>query len=247
MSVVTIGSFTIQRLLTAQPFGYDDVNVRQGLTARKWLVSGLLTQSQWRDLVSVYETWRNTRISDPDSLVSGTVGTTIAFSATTNGQSWSDIACWFSSPPAAEQVGPFLQASVELVDAAQALACAKKSQELSNEDRPALGTFVIGGVTLTLLDPPETYQDVPQLSLTATGKSYISGPLAATKVYNVRGTTNSTGWDGIQTWFEDAVGVRPDPGDLFPIAAPSATAANRIDGGLKTVEYTVTLSVAEAR
>ena len=247
MSLITIGTFTIDRHLTAQPFGYDEVNTRQGLTARKWLVSGLLTPAQWRDLVTVYEDWRDDRIEDPDSVVAEDVGTTIAFSAATNGQSWSSVACWFSAAPSGQQVGAYLQVSVELVDANQALAVALKSQELGNEDRPSLGTFSLGGVTLTLLEPPETYQDVPQMALTATGKSYISGPLAATKVYAVRGTTNASGWTDIQEWFEDAVGVRPDPGDYFPIGAPSATAANRIDGGLKIVEYTVSVSVGVAR
>lgn len=244
---VTIGTFSLTRTFTAQPFGYEETNTRQGLTARKWLVSGLLTPAQWRQLVAVYEQWRDTRINDPDSVVAQDVGTTISFTANTNGQSWTSVPCWFITAPSGDQVGAYLQVSVELVDAAQALEVALKSQELSNEDRPSLGTFTLGGVTLTLLTPPETYQDVPQMALTTTGKSYISGPLAATKVYAIRGTTNATGWTGIQTWFEAAVQSRPAPGDYFPIAAPTASAANRLDAGLKTVEYTVDVSVGVAR
>lgn len=244
---VTIGTFKVDRNLTAQPFSYDETNTRQGLTARKWRLSGLLSQAQWRELVSVYEAWRDARIEDPDSIVAQDIGTTINLTASTNGQDWIGVPCWFTAAPQADQVGPYLQASCELIDARQALAVALRSQELGNEDRPALGTFTIGGVVLTLLAPPETYQDVPQLGLTTTGRSVISGPLAATKVWNVQGTTNATGWAGIQTWFEAAVGVRPSAGDLFPISAPSASAANKIVDGLKTVEYTVSLSVAEAR
>jgi hypothetical protein len=244
---VTIGALSIDRNLAAQPFGYDETNTRQGLTARKWQVSGLLTKAQWQSLVSVYEAWRDARIDDPDSVVAQDVGTTINLTANTNGQSWTSVPCWFSTAPSADQVGPYLQASCELVDANQALAVALRSQELGNEDRPALGTFTLGGVVLTLLDPPETYQDTPQMALTATGRSYITGPLTATKVYQVRGTTNATGWAGIQTWFEAAVQARPGAGQLFPISAPSASAANRIEGGLKVIEYTVTCSVAEAR
>jgi len=244
---VTIGTFKVDRNLTAQPFSYDETNTRQGLTARKWRLSGLLSQSQWRELVSVYEAWRDARIEDPDSIVAQDVGTTIKLTATTNGQTWTGVPCWFTAAPQADQVGPYLQASCELIDAQQALAVALRSQELGNEDRPALGTFTIGGVVLTLLAPPETYQDVPQLGLTTTGRSVITGPLAATKVWNVQGTTNATGWAGIRTWFEAAVGARPSTGDLFPINAPTASAANKIVDGLKTIEYTVSLSVAEAR
>jgi hypothetical protein len=244
---VTIGTLSIDRNLTAQPFGYDETNTRQGLTARKWQVSGLLTKAQWQALVSVYEAWRDARIDDPDSVVAQDVGTTINLTASTNGQSWTSVPCWFSTAPSAEQVGIYLQASCELVDANQALAVALRSQELGNDDRPALGTFTLGTVVLTLLKPPETYQDTPQMALTTTGRSYITGPLAATKVYQVEGITNATGWAGIQTWFEAAVQARPSAGDLFPISAPSASAANRIEGGLKVVEYTVSVSVAEAR
>jgi len=244
---VTIGTLSIDRNLAAQPFGYDETNTRQGLTARKWQVSGLLTKTQWQALVSVYEAWRDARIDDPDSVVAQDVGTTINLTASTNGQSWISVPCWFSTAPSAEQVGIYLQASCELVDANQALAVALRSQEIGNDDRPALGTFTLGGVVLTLLKPPETYQDVPQLALTTTGRSYISGPLAATKVYQVEGTTNAPGWAGIQTWFEAAVQARPSTGDLFPISAPSASAANRIEGGLKVIEYTVSVSVAESR
>ena len=244
---VTIGTFRVDRNLTAQPFSYDETNTRQGLTARKWRLSGLLSQSQWRELVSVYEAWRDARIEDPDSIVAQDVGTTIKLTANTNGQTWTGIPCWFTAAPQADQVGPYLQVSCELIDAQQALAVALRSQELGNEDRPALGTFTIGGVVLTLLAPPETYQDVPQLGLTTTGRSVITGPLAATKVWNVQGTTNATGWAGIRTWFEAAVGARPSTGDLFPINAPTASAANKIVDGLKTIEYTVSISVAEAR
>ena len=95
---ITIGSFTCNAL-TAQPFGYEG-DARSGLTARTFRVSGLLTSSQWQALISEYNTWRNLRIQDDDTLKSATVGTTIALSiASINGLSVSALPCWFAEPP----------------------------------------------------------------------------------------------------------------------------------------------------
>ena len=41
---LTIGAFSTNAL-TAQPFGYEG-DARQGLTARKWTISGLVTKAQ---------------------------------------------------------------------------------------------------------------------------------------------------------------------------------------------------------
>ncbi len=245
---VSIGAFTTNKLL-AQPYGYEDTDTRNGLTARRWLINGLLTPAEWQSLIGVYNTWRDARIQDADSVAANSIGTTVSLTTSANGLSWSGLACWFSSAPSGEQVGAYLSVSVELVDAAQALQVALRQQEKarSAEDRPSLGTFTLGSCTLTLLRPPVTYQDVPQMQLTAAGTSYVSGPLAATKVYALEGETNAAGWAALQTWFESTVGTTPAAGAYFPVSAPSATAANTVVGGLKVVTYTVNLSVGVAR
>ena len=92
---ITIGTFTANAL-TAQPFGYEG-EARSGLTARTFQVSGLLTPTQWQALVSEYNTWRNTRITDEDTLSSGVVGTTINLTITSaNGLSVTALPCWLS-------------------------------------------------------------------------------------------------------------------------------------------------------
>lgn len=162
---------------------------------------------------------------------------------------WSGVGCWFTSAPRGDQAGPYISASVELVDAAQALQVALRQREKakSAEDRPALGTFTLGGCTLTLLRPPVTYQDVPQMQLTAAGTSYLTGPLTATKVYALEGETNASGWSALQSWFESTIGTTPAAGAYFPLGAPTATAANDVVNGLKVITYTVTLSVGVAQ
>lgn len=245
---VSIGAFTTSKLL-AQPYGYQETGTSDGLTARQWQVSGLLTSTEWQSLLSVYNTWRDARIQDPDSVAANSVGTTVSLTAAANGLTWSGIACWFTSAPTGEQAGRYIQANVQLVDAAQALQVALRQREKakSAEDRPALGTFTLGSCTLTLLRPPVTYQDIPQLQLTAAGTSYITGPLTATKVYALEGETNAAGWSALQTWFETTVGTTPAAGAYFPVSAPTATATNDVVNGLKVITYTVSISVGVAK
>ena len=247
---VSIGAFSTNKLLV-QPFGYDETDTSAGLTARKWTVSGLLTSTEWQSLLSVYNTWRDTRITDADTLSSASVGTTVSLTASANGISWSGIGCWFTSAPSGTQAGPYIQASVELVDAAQALAVLlrqeEKNRQRSEATTPSLGTVTLGSATLTLLAPMETYQDTPQLQLTASGTHYLSGALTATRVRRIEGTTTSSGWTAVRSWYETSVASTPSAGAWYPISAPSDSAEVIISGGAKSTRYTVTVDVAEVK
>lgn len=261
---VTIGSFSTDALL-AQPFGYEG-EARTGLTARSFRINGLLTPSQWQALVSEYNTWRNARISDADTLSSGTVGTTVNLSITSsNGLSVSSLACWFTEPPSGEQAGAYISASVTMVDAAQALAVILREQEKSRQNSEALtpsfgSWFIVTGTpdkivpslgggesaaaTIVLIKDPVTYQDGPTLTLAATGAHVLQGPLTATKVRSIEGTTSSASWAVIQTWYEEVVASIPAVNSWFPITAPSATAEIIISNGAKSTRYTVTFDLA---
>jgi hypothetical protein len=246
---VTIGAFSCTHL-TAQPFGYEG-DARQGLTSRFWSISGLLTKTQWTALLSVYDTWRDARIQDQDTALSGAIGTTVSLTADGFGQSWSSVACWFVSAPAGEQLGAYVQASFTLVDATQALAVLLREQEKGRQSeeasRPAYGTLTLGSCTLTLIEEPVGYQDAPNLQLTAGGRHYVQGPLAATKLRKVVGTTTSAGWSALQTWYEAIVQTTPAAGTYWPISPPEATGEVIIDGGAKATRYTVNLTQALVR
>lgn len=244
---VTIGSAVISRLV-AQPFGYEETNTRTGLTARKWLATGLCTATEWAQLLSVYESWRDLRILEDDPVKSAVVGTTVSLTASANGMTYTAVPCWFISAPSGEQVGVYVQASVELVDAAEALEVVLREQEKAeDEDLPDLGTFVLGDAVITLTKPPETYQDVPQMQLTASGATYISGPFGVTTVRDVEGTTNAAGWAAVQAWVVATTVATPDVGDYFPLSAPTAIAENKVIDGVKTVQYTVNISLGVVR
>lgn len=248
---VTIGAATFPSL-TAQPFGYDG-DARDGLTARRWRITGLLTAAQWAALCTAYDGWQAARIADPDTLLSGTVGTTISLTATGYGQSWTAVPCWFIAAPSGDQIGSMIQATVELVDAAQALAAALREQEKSREgsealSRPSLGTVTVGSTVLTLTQPMEQFTEAPQPQLTAAGKHYLSGPLAATLVRNIVGTTDSAGWTAIRSWYSTIVTSTPAAGTWFPTGdGPSATAEAIVDAGVKSTRYTVTLQLVQIR
>jgi hypothetical protein len=242
---ITIGAASFPTL-TAQPFGYNETDTRAGLTARRWLIQGLLKPSEWLALDTAYTTWRASRIQDDDSLASGTVGTTIAFSGKgAGGVTWTNIACWFFSAPSAEQSGAYLSASVELVDANQALEVLLRAEEKSYEaeDLPNFGTITIGTTVVTLTRPVDSYGQGPSLELTATGNHYITGPLVVYKIKDVEGTTDETGWNNIRSWYESQIVAVPSSGSYFPISFPTATAEKKVVNGIKTTVYTISIQL----
>lgn len=245
---VTIGSFTTNALL-AQPFGYEG-DARTGLTARTFRINGLLTKTEWQALISEYNTWRGTRITDADTLSSGTVGTTVNLTiSSTNGLSVSSLACWFAEAPSGEQAGVYVNASVTLVDANQALAVLLREQEKSRQSSeattPSLGTVTLGSAVVTLTRPMETRQDGPSVALTATGVSYVTGPLAAHKVRQIEGYISSGTYSDLLSWYDTTIAAVPAATSWFPISPPTATAEVIISGGAKSTRYTVSLTALQ--
>lgn len=245
---ITIGSFSCSAL-TAQPYGYEG-EARTGLTARTFRVSGLLTSNQWATLLSVYDSWRNTRITDADTLQSGVVGTTVSLTASSiNGLTVTALPCWFSEPPSGEQAGAYISASATLVDAAQALAVLlrqkEKERQGSEATLPSLGTVTLGSAVVTLTRPMETRQDGPSVALTATGTSYVTGPLVAHKVRQIEGYISSGSYSDLLTWYDSTIAAVPAASSWFPITAPSATAEVIISGGVKSTRYNVQLTALQ--
>lgn len=250
---ITIGTFSTNAL-TAQPFGYEG-EARTGLTARTFRVSGLLTTAQWQALVSEYNTWRDLRIADEDTLKSGTVGTTISLTVTsTNGLSVTSLACWFAEPPSGDQAGAYISASALLVDANQALAVLlrkdEKDREANEKDLPNLGTVTLTRASgtspvITLTQPMDTRQDGPTVALTATGVSYLTGPLAAHKVRQIQGYISTGTYENVLSWYDETIGAVPASTSWFPVQAPTATAEVIIDGGVKSTRYNVQLTALQ--
>ena len=244
---LTIGNWVYSGAnYTAQPFGYDAREVTKGLSAHTIQVQVLLTNSEWSSLLDEYDDWRDVRITDADSLASNSVGTTVNVAASANSVSWSAVPCWFIDAPEGQQAGAYVQASVRLVNAAEALQVLQ-AEEKKSSDTYYFGTWTLGTTTLDLVQAPETYQDTPTLSLSASGQSYIAGPLTATRVRNIVGVTDAAGWSAIQTWFENQIQALPQAGDWFPLGAPSAEAKAQIINGARSDQYTVSISLGQVK
>lgn len=249
---ITLGSFTFNTL-TAQPYGFEELEGYSGLSARAWRVQGLCTEAQWASITTTYSTWRDTRITDEDTLKSMVVGTTVNFSGSAAGLTWTDIPCWFLAAPTGEQTGAYISVSFSIVDAAEYLealiAQEEKKAERDDALTPDLGILTISygehTAVLTLTKPPESYSNTPTVQLTATGKPYISGPLAATRIMDVEGTCDESNWIALQSWYEAIVIDTPAAGTWYPTSAPTATATAEIQDGVKTTVYSVTLQLTQ--
>lgn len=248
---ISIGATFSTDKLTAQPLAYEG-EARTGLTARTFRLSGLLTTTQWQALLAEYNAWRDTRIQDVDTLKSGVVGTTISLTISgVNGINVTSLACWFCEPPAGTQAGAYISATCDLVDAAQALEVLKRTEEKSRQRRelvlPNLGTITLGSCVITLTKPMDTRRDGPVVALTAAGRSYITGPLAAHKVRQIEGFITTGTLDDLLAWYDTTIASVPSATSWFPVSEPSATAEVIIDLGAKYTRYTAQITVLQIR
>jgi len=244
---ITIGAANFPTL-TAQPFGYEETDTRAGLTARKWAVTGLLKPSEWLTLLTAYDGWRDLRILDAPTSTSGVVGTTINLSGKGAGSTtWTNIPCWFIGAPQAEQNGRYLSVSVELVDAAQALAVILRQKETESEqdDLPNLGTVALGSAIVTLTKPMLSRRDGPDVALTTTGVSYITGPFRAHTIRDIEGRITTGTFDDVLAWYDTTISSRPATGAYFPVTAPTASAEDIIVDGVKVTRFTVQVTAIQ--
>jgi hypothetical protein len=221
---VTLGALTLSHL-QAQPFGYAELDTSTGLAPRQWQVQGLVRPAEWLSLLGIFEAWRDARKAESDTSVSLATGTTVAFSGSAAGLSWSNVGCWFTGAPSGEAVGAYIRVSFQLIDATQSLDALKRQlvRELEAEDASSNlhGTFSLGGTTLTLLEQPDAYEGGPQLERTAAGGILVNGPMGVVEVKRINGYTTEAGWTAIQSWYEGIVATTPTSGSYYPANAPT--------------------------
>jgi hypothetical protein len=247
---VTLGSLTIDRL-QAQPCGWSETDVQAGLAARRWSVVGRVRSAQWLAIWDAFDAWRATRMTDAPTMASLATGTTVTFSGSSYGKSWTNVPCWFTAAPQGEAVGVFIRVSFELVAAADQLAVMLRQQELSRlEDAallPAYGTYSLGGVTLTLLEEPDGFEDVPSMALAATGTSYVQGARAASQVKRIQGWCAPSNKSTLLTWFANAIQARPTAGSWFPASDPQFSQDRILVNGAVVERLIVTITMKLAR
>ena len=247
-----VGSWTYPAgLWTAYPHTYKEQDTELGLTARALNVSVLCTTAEWAALRAQYELWRAARLTDEvydeqdQATIREVVGSTVGVTAKARGVEWDDVECYFLAAPQAEDAGQFLQVTMELVDAAQWVEIYNRQKEIESADGvDYFGTFTLWGTTLNLRKPPESYQDMPTLTLSAGGKSYTTGPRNPTETRVLEGDTNRTGWLNIHSNCEQQAKATPTS-EWFPVTPPTASATKRVENGIRNDLYTVTITVAK--
>ena len=232
-------------LWTAYPATYEEKETDLGLTADGLDVSVLCTTAEWVALRAEFDDWRNRRLADDAENIREVVGSTVAVSAKTRGLEWTDRECYFLAAPQAEDFGQYLQVTFKLVDAAEWVEIYNKEKKNAESDEIVYcGTFNLWGTTLQLRKPPESYQDMPALSLSAGGVSYTTGPRVPTETRVLEGDTTVSGWLNIHAQCEAQASAVPGS-EWFPVTPPSATVTKRITSGVRNDLYTVTITVAQ--
>lgn len=245
LSTLKIGSFTYGAgFYTAQPFGFQETETQLGLTAETVQVTALMTASEWEALLECYDAWRTARLNDDVEDIKATVGSTVSVSIKANDIEWTNVPSYFLVAPAGTQAGLYVEATCQLGNAQQLVEIFNKQKEVESANVDYFGTFTLWGTELKLRRPPESFQDMPSLQLSAGGKSYTTGPRIPTDVLNLEGDTNKSGWNSICAQCKgNASGI---PGtEWFPISPPAANATKRIIKGVRDDLYTVSISVGK--
>ena len=246
---ITVGNLQIKALQQV-PFAHVG-DAQTGRTARSWPVQCILTPAEWLTLDGIYTTWRNLRIAEPDTMISLSVGSTVAVSGNYRGMSWSNVAAWFTAPPQPTALGAMVGVSFELVDAAQQLAILTREDEIGQaleDNESTYGSYTIGGVTLNLTAQPDGHQDGPELELAGTGTHVLRGPLVATRMKRIEGWTNSAGAGAtIRTWYENTIATVPAAASWFPVTPPVIDQTPVIVAGARVTRTLVSVDLAEVR
>jgi hypothetical protein len=112
-----------------------------------------------------------------------------------------------------------------------------------SEDLPNLGTVTLGSATVTLIQPMDTRSDGPQVALTATGTSYVTGPLVSHETRSINGHITTGTYANVLSWYDTTIASVPAAGTWFPVSAPTASAEPFLIAGVKSTRYTVSVEV----
>lgn len=246
---VTIGALTIDKL-QARSVSYDEIDTRQGLAVRGWDIEGLLGPADAAAVSNAFEAWTATRDGEPDSLLAGSVGTTVAFTGTDGVRTWTAVACWWDAAPSIERRGTRLRVSFRLVDAAASLAALLLSEERSRERgdafAPTFSSITVGGVALTIISEPEGRGEGPSVTTAATGTDLIEGPLRPVRIRNIVGYGPNAGradFDTLLAWYDSIVTTRPTSGTWWPTSPPTAEPEGLVIAGAKTIRWVISLQL----
>lgn len=236
--------------LTEPPLGLQVTDAARGRVAEVLSLTGLLRPSQAGTLRSLCAAWSAAKLPEEDPARTGTLGATIAVTATVPGWfTWTSRPCWISDGPSYEKAGAYLKASITLIDAAAALAVRLREIEegIEEEEALGLGTLTFGSATVNLTASADTFGDLPQTQLSPAGSHVLTGPLVVPEVREVQGWVTAAGKTALETWLKTTVASTPATGAWFPTGWSRPEAFLRTNAGVVTVAYRVAFSVVKVR
>lgn len=240
--------------------------VELGFTAQAFAFDLLCTDEEWSELLSLYAAYQSEYKIAPvqtteegvtkniETAVTGDYVVTITWPG-------GDGNYLFAEPPSGTPFGNYIQATFTVVNADDYYTCKKRSEYLQKQNsKNYVGTYSLWGVNLQLLEIKESYDNLPTLSVTATGVNYVEGPLKLQTVYNIVGDTDEAGWNTIYEKTKDIAEATPNT-EPYPISVPSVKVTegiaeptpdapeSRNEGESRSSNefpdiYTVTISVA---
>lgn len=241
-------SFTFPNL-TAPPLGLDTTDATKGRAAETVTFTGLLRKAETDTLWSLCRAWRTARLPEEPAIRTGSLGATIAVTASGPGFSWSSRPCWITDGPSQDAAGSLIRVSLTLVDAAQALAIQQREIEegLEEEEALGLGTLTFGSAVVNLTAVPGTFDSLPQAELTPAGGHVITGPLVVVETRDVQGWVTAANKTALETWFTSTIAATPAVGSWFPTSPPRFEAFLRTNAGVLTVAYRVQFGAVKIR
>ena len=201
--------------------------VELGFTAQAFAFDLLCTDDEWSELLDVFEAYQSEYQVAPIEKTDASGNTINIESAMTGGYGVS--VSWpggsgdylFAEPPSGTPFGNYIQATFTVVNADDYYTCKKRSEYLKEQQsKKYVGTYSLWGVNLRLLEIKESYDNLPTLSMTATGVNYVEGPLKMQTVYNIVGDTDKDGWSTIYDKTKDIAEATPGA-EPYPISVPS--------------------------
>jgi hypothetical protein len=241
-------SFTFPNL-TAPPLGLDTSDATKGRAAETVAFTGLLRKAETDTIWNLCRAWRAARLPEEPAIRTGSLGATIAVTASGPGFTWTSRPCWITDGPSQDAAGSLIRVSLTLVDAAQALAIQQREIEegLEEEEALGLGTLTFGSATVNLTAVPGTFDNLPQADLTPAGAHVITGPLVAIETRDVQGWVTAANKTALETWFTSTIASTPAAASWWPTSPPRFEAFLRTNAGALTVAYRVQFGAVKIR
>ena len=236
--------------LKDHPLSYSGDETSRGRSVRQWKIAGVLSHADAASVDNIFKSWSAARLLEDDIALTGSIGTTVAFSGSAPGFTWSTpVACHFVSAPEYTIAGAFTDVSFILEDANQRLAVVLRQTEEEAEQTAQLnyGTLTFGGAVVNLTSDPNDLRDLPQANLTPAGSHFLTGPKVPTEIRRIQGYVIDAHISLLRAWALANPASSPTTGDWLLEEWTQPTAIRRADNGIMSRWWNVAFTLVKKR